>query len=129
MVRPFNQLRKVGGRKTGHIGDRDPMKTSPVSGRLHSRNVRQLDKTVRRYPGTETPPFGMTGFEIGEFLATDGVDKKIVGLLIQIFGGTGKSATELFQLRDVHDRTMRFTWQSVAVLRRADHALLMTAST
>src|SRR6266567_166056 len=81
------------------------MKTPPVSGGLHSRNIRQLNKAIRCYPCAETPPFRMTSFEIGEFLATDSVDKKIVRLLIQSLGGTRKSATELFQLRDVHERT------------------------
>jgi hypothetical protein len=81
------------------------MKTSPVSGGLHSRNIRQLNKTVRRYSGAETPPFRMTGLEIGEFPATDSVDKKIIWLLIQRFGSTVKSSAELFQLTDIHERT------------------------
>jgi hypothetical protein len=50
----------------------------------------------------------MTGFEIGEFLATDSIDKKIVGLAIQGFGGTRKSATELFELLDVHEYTRHY---------------------
>src|SRR5882762_585210 len=60
----------------------------------------------------------MTRFEIGEFLAADGVDKEIVGLLIQSFGDTRKSATEPFQFWDVHEHTTR---------RRAD-TLLPTLS-
>jgi hypothetical protein len=85
------------------------MKTSPVSGGLHSRNIGQLNKTVRRYSGTEAPPFRMTGFEIGEFPATDSVDKKIVWLLIQRFGSAAKSSAKLFQLTDIHERTVMST--------------------
>jgi hypothetical protein len=81
------------------------VKTSPVSGGLHSGNIRQLNKTVRRYSGAETPPFGMTGLEIREFPATDSVDKKIVGLLIQRFGSAAKASAELFQLTDIHECT------------------------
>ena len=46
----------------------------------------------------------MTRFEISEFLTTHGVDKKIVGGLIESFGGTRKSATKFFELADVHER-------------------------
>jgi hypothetical protein len=48
----------------------------------------------------------MTGFEIGEFPATDSVDKKIVGLLIQRFGSAAEFSAELFQLTDIHERTI-----------------------
>jgi hypothetical protein len=51
----------------------------------------------------------MTGLEIGEFPATDSVDKKIVGLLIQRFGSAAKSSAELFQLTDIHERTVMST--------------------
>jgi hypothetical protein len=47
----------------------------------------------------------MTGFEIGEFSATDSVDKKIIGLLIQRFGSAAKASAELLQLTDIHERT------------------------
>ena len=107
MVRPFHQLRKVGGRKAGHVDDGDPMKTPSVSGGLDSRNIRKLEKAIGCNSSAETPPFRMTGFEVGEFLTTDRVDKKIVRLLVQGFGGTGKSATKFLQLRNVHDRTKR----------------------
>jgi hypothetical protein len=45
----------------------------------------------------------MTGFEIGEFPAADRIDKKIVRVSIESFDGTGKSATEFFELRYVHE--------------------------
>src|SRR5438128_951651 len=83
------------------------MKTPPVSGGLHPRNIRQLDKAIRCNSCAETPPFRMTGFEISEFLTTHRVDKEIVRFLIQSFGGTRKSTTEFFQLRDVHERSNR----------------------
>jgi hypothetical protein len=47
----------------------------------------------------------MTRLEVGEFPATDSVNKKIVGLVVQSFDGARKSATEFFQLSDVHERT------------------------
>ena len=102
MIRPFNQFRKIGGRKAGYLDDGDPVKTPPVSGRLNPRNTRQLNKAIGGDPSAETPPFRMTGFEISEFLTTHGVDKKIVRLLIEGFGGTRKSTTKFLQLRDVH---------------------------
>jgi hypothetical protein len=51
----------------------------------------------------------MTGLEIGEFPATDSVDKKIVGLLIQRFGSAVESSAELLQLTDIHERTVMST--------------------
>jgi hypothetical protein len=102
MVRPPDQLRKIGFRKAGHIDDGDPMVTPPVSGGLHPRDIGQLDEPVRCNPCTETPPFRFTGLEIGEFPAAHRVDKKIVGLLIQRFGGSRNPATKRSQLRDVH---------------------------
>jgi hypothetical protein len=107
LVRPLNQFREIRGRKARHVDDGDPMKTPPVSGGLHPRNVRQFNKAIRCNSCAETPLFRMTSFEISEFLTTHRVDKKIVGLLIQSFGGTRKSATKFFQLRNVHERTNR----------------------
>ena len=107
MVRPFNQFHKIGRRKAGHVDDGDPMKSPPVSGGLHPRNISQLDKAIRCNSCAEPPPFRKAGFEISEFLATDRVDKKIVWLLIQRFGGTRKSMTKTFQLPDVHERINR----------------------
>jgi len=83
------------------------MKTPPVPGRLDPRDIRQLNKTIGCNSSAETPPFRMTSFKIRKFLTTHRVDKKIVRLFIQSFGDTGKSATKLFQLRNVHERTNR----------------------
>jgi hypothetical protein len=58
------------------------MKTPPVSGGLHPRNIGQLNEPIRCNSCAETPPFRLTGFEISEFTTTHRVDKKIVGLLI-----------------------------------------------
>ena len=80
------------------------MEAPSVSGGLDSRDIRQLNKAIGGNSCAETPPFRRTRFEIGEFLFTDKVDKKIVGLLIQNFSSSRKFATELFQLRDVHAR-------------------------
>jgi hypothetical protein len=80
------------------------MKAPSVSGGLNSRDIRQLNEAIRGNSCAETPPFRMTGFEIGELLSTNGVDKEIVRLLIQNFSSSRKSTTELFQLRDVHAR-------------------------
>src|SRR5438132_9707421 len=107
MVRPFNQFLKIGGRKAGHVDDGDPMKTPPVPGGLDPRDIRELNETIGCNSSAETPPFRMTSFEISKFLTTHGVDKKIVRLFIQSFGDTRKSATKLFQLRNVHERTNR----------------------
>jgi hypothetical protein len=107
LVRPSNQLRKIVCRKGGNIDDGNPMKTPPVSGGLHPANIGQFDEAVRCNPCAETPPLRLTGFEIGEFPTTHSVDKKIVGLFIQSFGGTRKPATKGFKLRDVHERTNR----------------------
>src|SRR5206468_2375662 len=90
------------------------MKAPSVSGGLHPRNIGQLDEAIRCNSCAETPPFRLTGFEIGEFPATNRVDKKIVGLPIRSFGGTRKSATEGFQLRDVHERANRHSRSEVA---------------
>jgi hypothetical protein len=79
------------------------MKASPVSSRLHPWNIRQLNKAIGCNSRTETPTFRMTGFEIGEFPAADRIDKKIVRVSIESFDGTGKSATEFFELRYVHE--------------------------
>lgn len=88
-----------------HVDDCDPMIASPIPSRFHTRNIRQLDEPIRCNSGTEAPPFRAARFEISELFATDSVDKKIAGLAIQGFRGTRKSATELLQLRDVHERT------------------------
>jgi hypothetical protein len=117
LVRPLDQLRKIKGRKAGHVDNGDPMITPPVSGGLHPWNIRQLNKAIWCYSCAETPPFRKTGFEIGEFVATDSIDKKIVRLLVQSFGGTGKSATESFELQDVHECSSR-RLRSLPLMRR-----------
>ena len=132
MVRPFNQFLKIGGRKAGHVDDGDPMKTPPVPGGLDPRDIRQLNKTIGCNSSAETPPFRMTSFEISKFLTTHSVDKKIVRLFIQSFGDTRKSATKLFQLRNVHERTNRRLtvelsgptgWHGVCTGKRHDAAM------
>ena len=107
LVRPFNQFRKIGRRKAGHVDDGNPVKTPPVSGRLHPRNIRQFNEAIGRNSCAKAPPFRMTRFEISEFLTTHGVDKKIVGGLIESFGGTRKSTTKFFELADVHEGANR----------------------
>src|SRR5439155_8409100 len=67
------------------------------------------------------PPLGLAGFEIRELSATDGINKKIAGLAVQGFRGARKSATELLQLRDIHERnnrrlTIYFKWRTGASL-------------
>src|ERR1700682_6410944 len=83
------------------------MKASPVSGRFYTGKIRQLDKPIRCNSRTETPSFRITGFEIGECLAADRVDKNIARLSIQSFTGPGKLATERFELSDIHEQTIR----------------------
>src|SRR5271157_5867167 len=80
------------------------MKAPPVSGGFNPGHIGQLNESIGRYSRTESPPLRITGLEIGELLATDGVDKEIVGLLVQRFGGPRKSATERLQLWGVHER-------------------------
>jgi len=96
LVRPFNQLREIRGWKVRHVDDSDPIEASPIPGGFHSRNVRHLDKAIRCHSQAETPSFGLAGLEVGEFLATDSIDKKIVGVVVESFRGTGKPAAELF---------------------------------
>ena len=90
-----------------HVDDGDPMIASSISCGFDSRDIRQFDKSIGRDPGPETPLFRVAGLEIRELLTTDRVDKKIAGLAIQSFCSTRKSATELLQLGDVHERTAR----------------------
>ena len=89
-----------------HFDDGDPMKASPVSGRFYTRKICQLDKPIRRDSCAETPSFGVAGFEVGKCLATDRVDKNIARLAVQRFVGPGKPATELFELSDIHKRSL-----------------------
>ena len=79
------------------------MKASPVSGRLYTRKIRQLDKPVGRNSGAETPPFRVTGLEIGERFTADRVDKKIARCTVQSLIDCGKAVAEFFKLSDVHD--------------------------
>jgi len=82
------------------------MKASQVSSRLHTWKIRQLDKSIGCNSRTEAPPFSGAGFEIGEFLASDRVDKNIARLTVQSFSGPGKPATKLFKLPGIHERTV-----------------------
>ena len=79
------------------------MKASPVSGRLYTRKISQLDKPAGRNSGAETPPFRVTGLEIGERFTADRVDKKVARRAVHSLIGPGKAAAELFELSDVHD--------------------------
>jgi hypothetical protein len=87
------------------VNDCDPMIATPVPRWFYTGNARQLDKPIRGDSCAEPPPFWVAGFEIGELLATDRVDKKIARLGIESLCGAGKSATELLQLRDIHERS------------------------
>ena len=79
------------------------MEAPPVSGRLYSGEICQLEKPIRGNPGAETPPFRITGLEIGECLAADRVHQEIAWLAVQRSGGPGQPATELLELRFIHD--------------------------
>ena len=83
------------------------MKASPISSRFYTGEIGQLDKPIRRNSCTESPSFGVTGFEIGECFTTDRVDENIARLTVQSFTGAGKRATEPFELSDIHERTVR----------------------
>src|ERR1700694_3763463 len=83
------------------------MKASSVSSRFYTGKIRQLDESIRCNSRTETPFFRITGFEIGECLSADRVDKNIARLSVQSFTGPGKLATELFELFDIHGHTVR----------------------
>src|SRR6266403_5250491 len=83
------------------------MKAAPVSSRFYTGKICQLDKPIRRNFCAEPPPFGVTGFEIGERLTADRVDENIARLTVQSFAGAGKSATERFELSDIHECAFR----------------------
>src|SRR5947209_19084868 len=78
------------------------METAAIPGGLDARDVGQLDEAMGVDARAEAPPFGLAGLEIRELSTADGVDEKIVGLLIQRLARAREGATEALQLADVH---------------------------
>ena len=79
-----------------------------IAGRLHARDIGELDESIGIDANAEAPSFRDTGLEIREFLSTDMVDEKIERLAVERVSGTRKPAAERLQLADVHERSSRY---------------------
>ena len=108
VVGPPNQLDQVRGGKLPHADDGDPVISPSIAGRLHARDIGELDESIGIDANAEAPSFRDTGLEIREFLSTDMVDEKIVRLAVERVSGTRKPAAERLQLADVHERSSRY---------------------